>query len=787
MPNTNFVPNWTFERTLPSPFDSYSGKSAVMKDIASKYCNQPKKRATLHSATLQAVFSYMNLENPPAGKAEEELGAIGSQANNFTIAEYPSRTGLLHVVVYNRMTGKFIAGKYEKPLDLDSKPEPYQFKKDEDSGSALYFALMPTFLSDDEFNEKYQELKQHRDDGFPDLPKAAETAAVLCDNVYRRIRYGDSLPIGNIKVDTPANGVLQRLTPLNIQKGVYAPTEIIQGTFQVLKGGHHYTASAVSIPKEDFVDKYILSNSRTLTPQEESTVPILEDWYVIPKEIQRICEHAKLTTDSKQPMRNFMLRGPAGTGKTEGAKAIAAGLHLPYRCITCSANTEIFDGKGRSEREGRIMKRVITYGTFDLFHQGHYNILKRARELGDYLIVGVTSESYDIERGKLNVQDSLLKRIENVRKTGFADEIIVEEYQGQKLSDITKYNIDLLVVGSDWRGKFDYLKNYCQVVYLERTKNISSTKLRSEGTIYRVGIVTDDAEDNGMVLESKFVSGLHVESVYSEDIFVAREFCDRYELDSYGTDYGEFLNGLDIIYIKSGLKNRAAYIRHALEQNKYVISDTPMTLAPGEMEELFALAKEHRVVLVERLTLVYLRAFTQLVWLTHGALVGDVIAVKCAVSQDDFEGGKTFNETVSQALCACIKLLGSNYLDVNTNAVKGNNGEFIYDMITVRYPKALATIEIGTTVDVENELAIIGSRGRITVPNDWWNTGYFEAKVEGQEFLKRYSFNFEGNGLRYLLQELMIMIRDRRTECTRFFYEESETLAELLKIIDQRG
>ena len=190
------------------------------KSVSSKYCIQPRKQATLHSATLQAVFTYMDLENPPAGKAEEELGAIGSQANNFTIAEYPSRTGLLHVVVYNRMTGKFIAGKYEKPLDLDSKPEPYQFKKDEDSGSALYFALMPALLSDDEFNEKYQELKQHRDDGFPDLPKAAETAALLCDNVYRRIRYGDSLPIGNVKVDTPANGVIQSLTPLNIQKGV---------------------------------------------------------------------------------------------------------------------------------------------------------------------------------------------------------------------------------------------------------------------------------------------------------------------------------------------------------------------------------------------------------------------------------------------------------------------------------------------------------------------------------------------------------------------------------------
>ena len=433
------------------------------------------------------------------------------------------------------------------------------------------------------------------------------------------------------------------------------------------------------------------------------------------------------------------------------------------------------------------MKKVITYGTFDLFHQGHYNILKRARELGDYLIVGVTSESYDIERGKLNVKDSLLKRIENVRKTGFADEIIVEEYQGQKISDIIKYNVDCLVLGSDWKGKFDYLKNYCDVVYLERTKNISSTKLRSEGTIYSIGIVTDDTEDNEMVQESKFVSGLHVESVYSEDIFVAREFCDRYELDSYGTDYEQFLEGLNIVYIKSDLKKRSGYIKHALQQGKHVISDTPMTLDTGEQKMLFALAKEQKVVLVERLTLVYLRAFVQLVWLTHGDLIGNVVAVKCAISQDDFEGGKSFNETVSQALCACIKLLGRDYLDVNTNAVRGSDGEFVYDMITVKYPRALATIEIGTTVDVENELVIIGSKGRITVPNDWWNTGYFEAKIEGQEFLKRYSFNFEGNGLRYLLQELTIMIRDKRTECTRLFYEESETLAELLKIIDQRG
>ena len=192
------------------------------------------------------------------------------------------------------------------------------------------------------------------------------------------------------------------------------------------------------------------------------------------------------------------------------------------------------------------MKRVITYGTFDLLHYGHINLLRRARQMGDYLIVGVTSESYDIERGKLNVRDSLLKRIENVRRTGFADEIIIEEYQGQKLSDIIKYKVDLLVLGSDWRGKFDYLKNYCDVVYLERTKNISSTKLRGEGTTYTVGVVTDNDQDNGIVWETKYVSGLHVECGFSENAEAAESFCDKYELDSYYSveaDNGEWQQG----------------------------------------------------------------------------------------------------------------------------------------------------------------------------------------------------------------------------------------------------
>ena len=214
------------------------------------------------------------------------------------------------------------------------------------------------------------------------------------------------------------------------------------------------------------------------------------------------------------------------------------------------------------------------------FHKGHYNIIKRAKALGDYLIVGVTSESFDIERGKLNVRDSLIKRIENVRRTGLADEIIIEEYQGQKVNDIIKYDIDVLVVGSDWRGKFDYLKNYCDVVYLERTKNISSTKLRSEGVIFNMGIVTDDIRDNDFVEESKYVSGVHVERVFSEDHETAQRFCDKYELGSCWSSYDEFLADVDIVYIKTSLNRRAEYIERALKKGKYVISDSPHDTFP---------------------------------------------------------------------------------------------------------------------------------------------------------------------------------------------------------------
>lgn len=134
------------------------------------------------------------------------------------------------------------------------------------------------------------------------------------------------------------------------------------------------------------------------------------------------------------------------------------------------------------------MVKVITYGTYDHLHRGHIRLLERAKALGDYLIVGVTSDDFDKQRGKINVQQPLEERIAAVRATGIADKIIVEEYEGQKIDDIKRYGVDIFTVGSDWEGHFDYLSEFCQVTYLERTQGVSSTEIRSSKEL-RAGLV----------------------------------------------------------------------------------------------------------------------------------------------------------------------------------------------------------------------------------------------------------------------------------------------------------
>src|SRR5690606_13199356 len=232
-----------------------------------------------------------------------------------------------------------------------------------------------------------------------------------------------------------------------------------------------------------------------------------------------------------------------------------------------------------SRRILRRLMKVITYGTYDLFHEGHRRLLQRAKDLGDHLIVAVTTEGFDDARGKLNVRQSLMDRIKAVQESGLADQVIIEEYEGQKIHDIQKYGVDIFAIGSDWMGKFDYLNDYCKVVYLERTKGVSSTELRNaDAGILRIGVVGTGRIAHRFVDEARFVSGIEPVNVYSRNPVSRSEFAARHELDNSADSYEELLADVDAVYVATPHPTHVDLVRQALEAGKHVLCEKPMTL-----------------------------------------------------------------------------------------------------------------------------------------------------------------------------------------------------------------
>ena len=252
------------------------------------------------------------------------------------------------------------------------------------------------------------------------------------------------------------------------------------------------------------------------------------------------------------------------------------------------------------------MKKVITYGSYDLFHFGHQRLLERAKALGDYLIVGVTSDDYDRVRGKINIAQPLAERIAAVKATGLADMIIVEEYDGQKIDDIKKYNVDIFTVGSDWRGKFDYLNKYCKVTYLERTQGVSSSEIRSEKRATNLGLIGDSYNYfQKIIKENNSVNGLNIVGVYSEK---PNPFNTDLDIKKYES-YDSILKEVDAVYIKTSYNKRYDYIKKALKNGKNVLCESPICLNKAQCQELFDLAKTKGLVLMEAIRTAYTTAY----------------------------------------------------------------------------------------------------------------------------------------------------------------------------------
>ncbi len=448
-----------------------------------------------------------------------------------------------------------------------------------------------------------------------------------------------------------------------------------------------------------------------------------------------------------------------------------------------------------SMRRNMKMKKVITYGTFDLFHEGHYNLLKRAKELGDYLIVGVTTEHYDEQRGKLNIVDSLLERIQNVQKSGFADEIIIEDHNGQKVEDIQKYQIDIFTLGSDWKGTYDYLEKYCKVVYLERTPDISSTVLRQNRVpIIRMGIVGTGRIAPRFLAEAKYVSGLNVKCAYNPNKKSAEEFAKNHHLESYSDSYEEFLNEVDAIYIASIHETHYDYAKRALVAGKHVLCEKPMVFSVTEAEELFALATEKKVVLMEGIKTAYCPGFIQMMNIAESGKIGTVCDVEACFSRItkpnlremvDEEYGGAFLEFGSYTVLPILKLLGCDFERVEINSIYAPNGVDLYSKIQFHYKNGLATSKTGIGVKSEGQLVIAGTKGYILAESPWWLTKKFQVRYEDPNQIEEYNPHFVGDGLRYEIGDFVACIHGQKKPVVKLTNEESIAMARVVEAFMQ--
>lgn len=403
---------FNYSRSLPVPFDTMTNKKVK---VASMYGT--KTESTLCGSVIKAVHAMCRCMN---GTGE---GAVGQIDTNKSVAEYKSSVGpdAYHLVVFDAASGSALASVYDKNTELIEQYVAHPSQRD---GAAIFFALMPFLMSDAEFDETFQEYYDQFIAGYPDMAKATESMAILCDNAYRRIK-DDTCP-AHINITVDKSGNLMRVSQGQLDSGSFVPTSVTAGEFTIFAktGPAVIKKAGVVVEHTDFVGKYPLTPGRTLSALELSLIPKLPEWYIIPPEVVDICKHAQKTTGRPMQMRNFLLRGPAGTGKTMGAKAIAAGLGLPYMKYTCSANTEIFDftgmifpetdavstGSSELDREREILKSMggISYA----------NVAKLLRlpdlDDMDYDPAGVYQALTGVENLAATVQDCMSVVLEKV-------------------------------------------------------------------------------------------------------------------------------------------------------------------------------------------------------------------------------------------------------------------------------------------------------------------------------------------------------------------------------------
>jgi glycerol-3-phosphate cytidylyltransferase len=425
-----------------------------------------------------------------------------------------------------------------------------------------------------------------------------------------------------------------------------------------------------------------------------------------------------------------------------------------------------------------------------MFHEGHYRLLERAKALGDYLIVGVTTEQYDESRGKLNVVDSLIERIDNVRGTGFADEIVIEDHMGQKVDDILRHNVDVFTLGSEWTGIFDYLRSYCDVVYLERTKDIPDTERGArKHKILKVGVIGSGRIASRFIPEAKYVSGANIEGVYNPRKKSAEDFAGRFELGFASSDLNDFFNSVDAVYVASPHDTHFEYTMAALRAGKHVLCEKPMFLRKSEAQSAFAFAEENKLVLMEGIKTAYCPGFSKLLGVVRSGEIGEVKDVEACFTklvpvdsrEWDVANGGAFLELASYPLFAIAKIMGTDYADVRFESLRDENGVDYYTKAYFEYENAFASLKVGIGVKSEGEMIISGTGAYIVVQAPWWKTQGFELRGEDPNRSEPFFTKYPGDGLRYELSDFLSAVSGNEKTGRKLTAAESVFVADIME------
>ena len=437
------------------------------------------------------------------------------------------------------------------------------------------------------------------------------------------------------------------------------------------------------------------------------------------------------------------------------------------------------------------MRKVITYGVFDVLHEGHVSLLRRARAMGDHLTVGVTTNRFDQLRGKLDTYETLEKRIERVLATGLVDEVIVEDHRGQKLEDILRLGIDVLVAGSDWTGKFDYLRPHCEVVYLDRTPGVSSSAIR-HGLFspIRIGIVGSGRIARRFVPEAAAVESVTVTGVMNPNLASAEALRDAAGLEFATNDLDELLEHVDAVYVASPHETHVAYARAALDAGKHVLCEKPMAFRRSDAEMLFDLAKRRGVILAEAVKTASCPGFSKLCEVVESGVIGEVRDVEACFTKlvapgsrelDGTRASGSFLELGSYVMLPVLRLLGCTWDNLEFETID-EEGVDLFCKARFSYGRAFGLGKCGIGVKSEGQLVVSGTRGYIIASAPWWKTTHFEVRDEDGSCVEAFDATFLGDGLRYEISNLAHLANGHEGRRPALLEEESCAMASAFEL-----